>query len=194
MAKPWDIPPLPQYGDVSEDETYKGVGRIMSAWETIEFQLCVIHAVFCGDPRGEAMRLYGEKRVFPGRLDDFGRAAKDYFIRAPDQAREGALNKLLVEVRAYIDRRNDVAHGVVLDITKITFFRKYLKNKDSKVPQFAVLAPYHSAHRHASDGLPRYAYTSSSLATLEKRMGHLFVRLQDYEYALPGHKPPQEQP
>lgn len=184
MAKPWDIPPLPQYGDVSEDETYKGVGRIMSAWETIEFQLCIIHAVFCGDPRGEAMRLYGVQRVFPGRLDTLSKAAKEYIIRHPNQANEGTFDKLLEEVRGYVDRRNEVAHGVVMDITRITFFSRYLKNKSQTPPQHAAVAPYHAKHKHGSDGLPRYAYTAANLAVLEKKMLALFVRLQDYEHAL----------
>lgn len=157
----------------------------MSIWETLEFQMCIIHSVFCGDPRGNAMRLYGEKRALPGRLDDFTKAAKSYFIRhAGNQPKEGAFDEMLEEVRRYADRRNEVAHGIVTPISNITFFRRYLRNKKQTLPEYAVIAPYHATRMHASDGLPRYAYTSTSMATLQKKMESLLLRLQDYERAL----------
>jgi hypothetical protein len=185
MPNPWDAPSLPSAGDLDPELTYLGVGRIMSAWETIEFDLCMIHSVFLGNPGGEAMRLYGAKRTLRNRLDDFGSAAWDYFIRHPNQEKEGRLHALLVEVKGYVDRRNEVAHGVVLRISNLDFYRQYLTCKDEKPFQFAVIPPYHMVRSHGADGFPLYAYTSNELTILLEKMTQLHDRLADYRKSFP---------
>jgi len=55
MSNPWDPPPTPSYADDDSDKTFCGVGYVMSAWETIEFELSRLHSVFEGDPDGDAM-------------------------------------------------------------------------------------------------------------------------------------------
>jgi hypothetical protein len=185
MTNPWDTPPLPTAGDHDPDQTFLGVGRIMTAWESIEFALCMIHSVFCGDPGGEAMRLYGAKRTFPNRMDDFGSAAWDYFVRNQNQSDEGQLHALLVEVKGYVERRNEVAHGIVVRINNLDYYRKNLSNKDEQPFQFAVVPPYHMVRSHDDDGFPLYAYTSAELATLLKKMVSLLDRLNQYRKSLP---------
>lgn len=184
MSNPWDIPPLPTAGDLNPDHTYAGVGRIMSAWETIEYELCMIHSGFCGDPAGEAMRLYGAKRNFPGRLRDLSKASEAYIVRNPSQDREGEFDRLLEEVLRYYDRRNEVAHGTVIAITRLSYYRDHLTDP-SPPTQYAVIPPYHMARSHGVDGLPLYAYTSVSLETLLAKLMALWDKLKAYRKSLP---------
>ena len=112
-------------GDFNSDATYLGVGRIISAWESIEFSLCIIFSAFAGDPGGEAMRLYGAKRSFPHRLNDFGDMAENQFVKHPNQKREGELLRHLTGVAGFMERRNEVAHD------NISLFRERLLGEKS---------------------------------------------------------------
>ena len=129
------------------------------------------------------MRLYGTKRSFPGRLDDFGKIAAAFFISNSDQAKEIELHQLLGAMAGFVKRRNEVAHGIVVRIDNVGFFRANL-NKPDRTPQFAVCPPYHMSWGHGEDGLPLYAYPSMQLDTLTKRMLPLFISLADYPKGL----------
>jgi hypothetical protein len=130
------------------------------------------------------MRRYGAMRNFPGRLDDLAKAFDSYRIRNPDQEIEGAFDRLIEEVRKFYDRRNEVAHGVVMPISNFHHFRRHLTNKSQEPPQFAVIPPYHLHRGHGPDGLPVYAYTSASLHSLLEELMRLWDRLKSYRATL----------
>ena len=56
MTSPWEAPLLPDQGDDNENDTYLAVGKIISGWETIEFELSRLYSVFERDPDGLCMR------------------------------------------------------------------------------------------------------------------------------------------
>lgn len=188
MSNPWGAPRLPTTGDFNVEETYAAVGRIMSAWETIEFELCMLHSVFCGDPGGEAMRHYGQ-RNFPSRRETLSLKAEEYFTQHCNQDREGEFDRLLEEVENYYARRNEVAHGIVMQLTRLTYYRNYLASKELDPPQFGVVPPYHMERGHGADGMPLYAYTSISMGVLLTRLLELWDRLKDYRKSLPAAQP-----
>ena len=69
MTNPWDAPPLPSRGDSDKNETYAGVGRVISAWENIEFALARLYSVYIGAPDDiHGLRAYGTGRIFRDRL------------------------------------------------------------------------------------------------------------------------------
>lgn len=177
---------MPTAGDLDSNETYTAVGAMASIWETIEFDLCRIFSAFCNERDGEAMRLYGSKRAFPGRLDEFSRMADAHFVKHPDQAHESELHHLLVEIKGFVDRRNEVIHGIVLQLNNLAFFRQYLADKSEKPLQFAVIPPYHMIRSHGADGFPLYAYNSSMITQLVKLMWSLHQRLEAFRKALPS--------
>ena len=179
MTNPWDLPPFPTAGDKKEDLTHVGIGRTMDAWESVEFELCLIMAALKGDPKGEAMRLYGEKRSFPYRLQDFQELVRQHFVRVPDQEREGRISSLIEEVDNFSKRRNDVAHSIVLPINQIEFFKQHLRRKDRSPNQYAAIPPYHRERAH-EDGLPMYAYTLPLMMGLRRELNNLLIRLRDY--------------
>jgi hypothetical protein len=82
MRDPLEPPPLPDRGDEHRDAIHLGVGRIMTAWETIEFELSRVYSVFAGDPDGDAMRRYGEPTISRLRLDGLAETAAPYFVKA----------------------------------------------------------------------------------------------------------------
>ena len=61
MANPWDTPPLPTYGDDNEDETFTAVGRVMTQWESIEFELARLYSTFVGKPDDYAARVAADE-------------------------------------------------------------------------------------------------------------------------------------
>jgi hypothetical protein len=184
MTNPWDRPPLPTYGDLEPEELYRAVGAMASAWETIEFDLCLIFSVFAEDPKGEAMRLYGENRTFPGRLDTFSRKAESYFIKGPNQNREIELHQFLKEVIGFCERRNEIIHGIVLRINNLNHYLQHLADKSPKPFQFAVIPPYHMVRSHGDDGFPLYAYNAAMITHLLELMWNLHERLGAFRKSL----------
>ena len=74
-------------------------------------------------------------------------------------------------------------HGIVTRIDNIQFFREKLTDPD-RLPQFAVVPPYHSVSRHGTDGFPLYALSSRELIMFETRLAPLLVGLEDFRKRL----------
>ena len=84
MSNPWDVPPIPVFGDEDKDETFIGVGMVMSRWESIEMILSVIYSVFALRPGDvETIKEYGEPRMFQERLYGLRRAPPMNFSHSP---------------------------------------------------------------------------------------------------------------
>jgi hypothetical protein len=66
----WDAPPIPQHGDLDENSTYAGVGRVLSGWEAMEAELSHLYAAFVGKfHQAEAYREYGAGgQIFANRM------------------------------------------------------------------------------------------------------------------------------
>jgi hypothetical protein len=179
MSNPWDRPPLPTAGDLDPDKTCAGVGRVTSQWECIEFGLCRLCSVFLSDPDGEAMRFYGEKRSFQARLEEFAKTVEPYFIPRCNQNLEInleiQLHQIIAEANAFVDRRNDVAHGTVFQINLLDFYRTRLTRPEMQ--QYAVIPPYHMIRSHGDDGFPLYGYTHETLLNLVQQMEPLRQRI-----------------
>lgn len=175
MPLPYEPPSLPSAGDANQDDTFCGVGRVMSAWETLEFQLSRLHSYFLGDPDGDAIRDYGKGSIFSNRVKRLSEAAEAFFVFNPDQALEGEFDTIVSELMHLANRRNEVAHGIRCNLSVVAAFADSLV--DSSTQQYGIIAPYYCLKNHNADGLPKYAYTSSSLKELEKFMagGYLWL-------------------
>jgi hypothetical protein len=74
MPHNWEFaPPLPDHDD--QDAVFLGVGKAMTGWETIEFELSRLYSVLAGDPDGAAMRDYGTPTIARLRLDGLSEKA-----------------------------------------------------------------------------------------------------------------------
>ncbi len=180
MANPWDPFPLPRDGDLDDNATFQGIGRIIDRWERIEFNLARVHSVFVGDPDGsEAMREYGNGRIVPERDAIIRASAEKWFVKRPNQKREGQFDRFMQEVVGFADRRNEIAHGIAHQVSGFTFFRQRTTRPDYRV-QYAVIPPYQVMKRHHANGVPKYMYGSAEMAILERRLVTLNLAIWDF--------------
>jgi len=114
-TKPWNIPPIPDHGDVDANLTYAAVGRAMSEWEELELYLARLYAAFTGVTPLKAISTsaYRNAAIFRERARVIEEVAKAYFIKHPNQEIEAEFSNLICEIREFSARRNDIAHGVV---------------------------------------------------------------------------------
>jgi hypothetical protein len=173
MGNPWDPLPLPRDADLDDKVTYEWVGRIIDRWEKIEFTLARLQSVFVGDPDGNAaLRTYGVGRTVPERDAIIRSAAERWFVKNPDQRREGQFDKFMQAVVGFSDRRNEIAHGIVHQVSGFTFFRAATTRADYLV-QYAVIPAYHVMRRFHSNGVPKYMYGTPEMMTLDLRLVEL---------------------
>ena len=187
MSNPWDRPPLPSQGDLDENQTYAGVGLVMSRWEGMEFVLARLYSVFIRDPDTlAALERYAKGRIFRDRLCDLETAADEFFINHPCQEREGSFAALRRAASGFADRRNDVAHGFAFQIQGLGFFRDRMAPDLRDKAQYAVIPTLHVFRKHDHSGMPLYAYTSVELRKLAALIATLQLELEDFRQPLLG--------
>ncbi len=180
MANSWDPLPLPRDADLDDKATFQGIGRIIDRWERIEFNLARVHSVFVGDPDGSiALRQYGNGRTVPERDAIIRASAEKWFVKNPNQKREGKFDKFMQEYAGFADRRNEIAHGIVHQVSGFTFFRRRTTKADYLV-QYAVIPAYQVMKRHHANGVPKYMYGSAEMALVEKHMVALNLAIWDF--------------
>lgn len=180
MGNPWDSLPIPRDADLDDKVTYEWVGRIIDRWEQIEFTLARLHSVFAGDPDGsEALREYGAGRTVIDRDKLIRVSAEKWFIRKPSQSREGRFEKFMRAYVGFSDRRNEIAHGVVHQVTGFTFFRQRTTRADYLV-QYAVIPAYQVMKRYHDNGLPKYMYGAPEMMQLEAKLIDLQLAIFEF--------------
>jgi hypothetical protein len=187
MANLWDPFPMPLIADLSETPIYTNIGKVISAWEMIEFSLARLYSFFAGDPDGEPIRDYGRGQIFKTRLDSLKVVAERWFVKFPDQAREGLFDRLCEELEKFADRRNEVAHATVLPINRLEFFVNLFGIEPNAPQQWLLIPPYHTVKKHdAITGLPNYAYSALELNELFESLVLMMDRLKGYRVHLNG--------
>jgi hypothetical protein len=163
---PWDFIALHIYntGDEDEDTTYAGIGRVVCAWEEIEVELSILYSMITGRPtESEAIREYGEGRIFADRLRALERKARAHFVRKPNQQLEGDFCGVIAAARGYADRRNEVSHG------SVRIVRRQLPEPDGKM-YYLLLPSHYDVRRFDANDMPKFYYSSENLSVLNERM------------------------
>ena len=188
MPNPWDPLPFPTRGDDDDRLTFEGVGRVISHWEAVEFELARLYSAFVGDPDGEPMQKgYGQGRIFQDRLRIARLAASKWFIEAPDQHAEAGFDHLAFSAEKFAERRNEVAHGIVFRVQNMTYFRNRFGLSADRRSVFALIPPLYTLRKHDNaTGMPTYAYASVELQTLTDRLLSLVVDTRSYREAFFG--------
>lgn len=185
MSRLWDSPPLTIVGDDNDETTFAGVGRVLSRWEAVEFAFARLHSVFHGVIDGpEFLGAYGEGRIFKVRLGRLQGAADDFFIGHIDHSAEVNFQALVRAAEGFAERRNDVAHGVVMAISDFTIFRERMPADTPSGDRWALMPPLQTIKRHDDDGFPSYAYSSTELKELARLLAILSLEIGDYRKAL----------
>jgi hypothetical protein len=170
MPNPWDPYPFPDDADEDMNRTCYGVGLVTTSWEAIEFELARLYSSMVGDPDGHSIRLYGQPRIFNERLSLLARTGEAFFVRFPNQSFEGEFGQIVAVCLGFSSRRNEVAHGIVMNVRGVTFFRSRVKNLDKLKVQALLVPPYHILRSHNEDGMPNYAYNCAQLEDLALKL------------------------
>lgn len=173
MPNPWDRPPFPTSCDDNPDTTFNAVGRVMTHWETVEFELARLYSLLVGAPDGPALHQYGAGRIFRDRLVALRQAAGKHFVQRPHQAWEAQFDFVAVRAEGFSDRRNDVAHGVVFEVSGITFFRERVGLSKGGNQQFLLIPPIYARRWH-DGGLPIFCYGSHEMIALHGQLRDLW--------------------
>jgi hypothetical protein len=127
---------LPE-GDQDPNAVYIAVGRAIHSWEELEQALAYLYLKMVEVPDTPSnLAAFGSKhRTFAKRMAEWGTGAWGYFIRKPDQKKEGRFNELIATVNALSLERHRVAHGHVSIVAELHI------PKDAEGETFNVEAP-----------------------------------------------------
>ena len=137
-----------------------------SGWEDVELNLGWLFVQIDGDAfEADALRTYGEPRIFDQRLQRLVDRVDRYFMERPNQHLEGEFSKIAIRARGFSGRRNDVDHGCV---------RLFNSSPPGTMGYFLVPS-YYAGRSFAPNAMPKYAYTAAELLALEQRLYELEV-------------------
>jgi hypothetical protein len=190
MSEPWDMPPRASIGDPTDDALYQWLGRALCAWEEYEVHLTRLFAVFSDLPidAEDTYRLYIEGNLnFSGRLQKIEKTGEKFFKRFPDQTDEGNFTSILARSKGFADRRNDIAHSVVVpgltewDASKGAFDEWI---RDKQLEEWWLLPPEYMAKKYTSGMRPAYAYVSANLSDFWQAFRSLIPPVQGLAFRL----------
>jgi hypothetical protein len=143
MSNPWDRPPLATHGDVTDAILFEWIGRSIIHFEQIEWHLARLYSAFSGKlDDGVLLREYGIGQIFRVRLAALRTKAEAYFTKHCNQDLEDRFDKICTAAKGFGDRRNEVAHGVVVPAMVFPTLSNEIRNIDT-----LVLAPPYSREK-----------------------------------------------
>lgn len=127
--KYWKYPDFAKEGNARPEPIFEAVGYALSAWEEAEDHFAHLFSQLVGEYAFAARRAYGTIDMNTGRRNALMAAAEMFFIEvsgdptAKEQQRALHRNKnefatLMQHFARASNRRNDIAHGMVLTLLK----------------------------------------------------------------------------
>lgn len=186
MGNPWDPLPLPLFGDEDISKLFYSLGRAIDKWEAIEFALSHLYSLFRGGRTLEGMREYGQGKIFRERADGLERMASGWFVRNCNQTVEGNFDNLIKATRGFSERRNEFAHGLVMNVSGFVFWRLQMRLARPEARRYIVMPPLHTLRKHDAFGMPVYGFSSCELDILHDRMLLLEVAIAQFAQSVWG--------
>jgi hypothetical protein len=161
-SKPWDIPPVRDKGDDKDDTTYTAVGRALTRWEWVEEACGRLFAILVGAPPADlemapAVRAYGAIVSFNARSEMLRAAAVVYFLEHPNANLEKRFEDLMSECTGFATRRNEIAHGKVLQV-----MQEVIDGPDKPAGHY-LIPNYYNPRKFPVRRKPTYQYTSREI-------------------------------
>ena len=105
-------------GDADPDLIYVAVGKSIHRWEGLESAFAKLYLKFVGLSDFPDNHLaYGSKNgIFTERMRAICAAAEIYFVKSPDQQKEGALIALVQRAQNLSGERHRIAHGHITQV------------------------------------------------------------------------------
>jgi hypothetical protein len=187
MSNAWDRPPIPSHGDKDANATYAGVGHVTSNWELLEAELADLFSIFIEKRyHPDVLELYYDKsKTSQGRIAAIAERAERFFQRAPDQQVEGDFCGLMRKIRGFVDRRHEVAHGVVRPRHWFGAILPALSPDDNDLDyEWFLGPPRHQVNWFTKANAPTYVYSSKELHELAETILALWHELMDFKKRL----------
>jgi hypothetical protein len=181
MPNPWDRPPRAAIGDINADDTYAGVGHVLSQWEQVEIQLGYLHSAFLFKHLDwYAMIEYGKGHTFRARSGLLLAEGTRFFVKTPNQQAEAEFEALYQKIVAFSDRRHDVAHGIVRDETWANWRTPGFQDPNSMGRRYFLLPSHYKAKNLNEHLLPEYAYWAPTLRSIAHDLMMLALEIQGF--------------
>jgi hypothetical protein len=169
---PWKQAPWPSGGDADRCITFSAVGAALTAWSSYE---AALGRLFCRFMVGEypspaADMAFGAIRSFEARAQVLRSSGKAFFTyRRDDPSDQNSLTEILKIGQQFCERRNEIAHGIVLPY----------KTKDCSIHDetngFCLFPSYYDSHRRDTGYQPEFCYSSVEIDAY----GYEFLKLVD---------------
>ena len=180
MINPWEFP-LPLVADSDERALLLALGKALNKWEYMEFGLSQLYSLFVGDRSWYGMREYGANgKIFRDRMDGLARVADQWFARNCNQSIEGEFNRIVIAAKGFSERRNEFAHGLVMDVKGFYFWNDQLRLCSWEQPRFLVIPAMHVVRKHDDKGMPTFGYSSYELSIMHDRIHDLEIEIAHF--------------
>jgi hypothetical protein len=115
-VNPWNVQPAPTKGDARKAPLYRSIGQALSNWEFYETTLFLVFKSVT-NPGWEAPleSAYGSILAHKGRAEMVSSALATYFTKFPVPHQMAFATSLLNRGGNFAARRNEIAHGRVLE-------------------------------------------------------------------------------
>jgi hypothetical protein len=186
MVNPWEDFTRPVRGDSDINRLYEYLGRAISSWEHVEFELSRLYSLFSGTLDSDRLlRDYGKGRIFSERLLILRKAAHQWFAKSPSQNLEADFDEICAFAEGFAMRRNEVAHAVILPTDVLPFFLEGRSQVPPTVRRWAVIPPYYLGRKHHEPtNIPEFAYVTSQLRALMSDLIKLKKMIRAYRETL----------
>jgi len=117
-CEPWKLPPPPAVGDKIVFPLYAAMGLAITMWEMTELTLAMFYTSLTSEQEGETFILQFEfdgSAGFRSRSEKIIKAFDLYAQANPNQEIEGKFSEIIHRAGQLSMRRNDIAHGMVMD-------------------------------------------------------------------------------
>jgi hypothetical protein len=158
------ILPMQAKGENLPGPLYTAVGHALSDWELLQTELSVIFVALC-DVRNPAalLRAFGAGMVVHPKLEMLEHAAAAALQKHPKLAKRA--KGFIDEVRGFNERRNDIAHGIVVNFIS------------EESPKGFYLVPSWTTTKKQKLGVPvghKYMWTASQVKEYAAEFDRLF--------------------
>jgi hypothetical protein len=184
MPNPWDIPPAPSVGDRDENNLFAAIGRALTEWEQVEAACAELFAIVVSvsnksTHQAPAIRAYGTVISFPARCEMLKAAADAYFHRRKKKKVQfsGRLMKLLNDCQQFSARRNEIAHGRVINVVRSR------GNKNKQIG-FLLIPSFYNPKKYKIDRIVTYQYSSKEVIYFSQEFTKLYLQVYAFGEAL----------
>lgn len=165
--------------DADPRATFEGVGRVMSAMASMEFEFARLFSAFHGEADGDALLAYGAPGTLKQRIAKLYAVASSYFSVCPDHGIEALFIAICNEAESLARPAAEIGRGIVVETGLAV-----TGSAQAGVTRYAVLPAHHELDNKPA-GLASYAYASRELNGLANKIETLAARISALRSSLP---------